>query len=152
MPGPIARLIMISLDLARQLKAAGLVWRANTNDFFTIPDRGMEDRFFVLADLQAQLGIFRGWPVVTFHGTAEWALDYILTSEVVWMPREEQLRSALLALLSNEVNSKIFLSLNNNSCSCSVPWQGEMKQFDAPSAADAYGKALLFLLQNQQST
>ena len=143
---------MISINLARQLKAAGLVWRATTNDFFAIPDRGMDDRLFVLADMQAQLDIFRGWPVVTFHGTAEWALDYILTSEVVWIPREEQLHNALLGLLSGQDSAEIFLSLNNNSCSCSIPWQGEMKQFDAPSAADAYGKALLFLLVNHQST
>lgn len=143
---------MISLNLARQLKAAGLVWQSATNDFFAIPDRGMDDRLFVLADMQAQLDIFRGWPVVTFHGTAEWALDYILTSEVVWMPREEQLRDALLAQLSGQANGEISLSLVNNIYSCSIPWPGEVKRFDASSAADAYGKALYFLLENSQST
>ena len=87
---------MISLPLARELKQAGLVWSATINDFFAIPDRGMDDRIFVITDLMANLDIFRGWPVVTFHGSAEWALDYILTTEVVWLPTESQLRGVLL--------------------------------------------------------
>jgi hypothetical protein len=143
---------MISLALARKLKAAGLIWHASTNDFFAIPDRGMDDRLFVLSDMQAQLDIFRGWPVVTFHGTAEWALDYILTSEVVWMPREEQLREMLLSHLIDETSSELFLTFKENLYSCSISWQGELKQTTASSAADAYGKALLQILGNQRST
>ena len=46
---------MISLHLARKLKAAGLVWQATTNDFFAVPDRGMDERLFVLSDMQATL-------------------------------------------------------------------------------------------------
>jgi hypothetical protein len=30
-----------------------------------------------------------------FNGTVEWALDSIAQSEVVWLPREDQLRDAL---------------------------------------------------------
>ena len=88
---------MISLTLAQQLKAAGLVWHTNNYDFFAIPDRELDDRVFVLADMMAYTELVQGWPVVAFHGTAEWALDYILTREVVWMPTEEQLREALEA-------------------------------------------------------
>ena len=143
---------MISLHLARKLKAAGLVWQAATNDFFAIPDRGMDDRLFVLSDMQAQLDIFRGWPVVTFHGTAEWALDYILTSEVVWMPREEQLRDALLSHLSREAGIELNLTFAESLYTCSITWAGEVKQFQAPSAADAYAKALLLILKNHSST
>jgi len=140
---------MISLELARKLKAAGLVWQATTNDFFAIPDRDMDDRLFVLSDIQAQLDIFRGWPVVTFHGTAEWALDYILTSEVVWMPREEQLREAIL---SHFANSELCLTFKENHYACSISWEGESKQFIASSAADAYGKVLLQIFENLRST
>ena len=143
---------MISLHLARKLKAAGLVWQATTNDFFAIPDRGMDERQFVLSDMQAQLDIFRGWPVVTFHGTAEWALDYILTSEVVWMPREEQLREALLSQLPNQASGELCLTFEHNHYSCSIPWQGKESTVEASSAADAYAKALLLILENRPST
>lgn len=142
---------MISLHLARQLKEAGLIWQATTNDFFAIPDRGMDDRLFVLSDMQAQLDIFRGWPVVTFHGTAEWALDYILTTEVVWMPREEQLQEAIISLLPDQAGSELHLSFKDNCYKCSINWYGELKTVEASSAADAYGEALLLIL-NQPST
>lgn len=142
----------ISLPVARQLKVAGLIWRADINDYFAIPERGMDDRLFVLADMQAQLDVFRGWPVVSFHGTSEWALDYILTSEVVWMPREDQLRNALLAALSDEHGAPISLQFDSSGAACSIPWMGEARHFSAPSASDAYGSALLFVLENQRST
>ncbi len=140
---------MISLTLARRLKSAGLIWKASNNDFFAIPDRGMDERVFVLADMQAQLDLFRGWPVVTFHGTAEWALDYILTSEVIWMPREDQLRDAIL---SNLAGSEITLDVNSDGCTCTIQWQEATKRFSADLAADAYGNALLHILENSRST
>jgi hypothetical protein len=143
---------MISINLAKQLKVAGLVWQADINDFFAIPDRGMDDRVFVLSDMQAQLDIFRGWPVITFHGTAEWALDYILTSEVIWMPRDEQLRDALLSHLSSEDSGKLCLNFEDNLYTCSLFQQDELIQVTASSAADAYAKALLQLFKNRSST
>ncbi len=143
---------MISTDLAQKLKDAGLIWRANINDFFAILDRGMDERVFVLADMQAQLDVFRGWPVVTFHGTAEWALDYILTSEVVWIPREEQLRENLLALLSGESDKLLSLIYNDNQYICAIQWRGQTKRFAAASAANSYGLALLFALEQGGAT
>ncbi|MFN2136838.1 MAG: pilus assembly protein CpaE [Candidatus Promineifilaceae bacterium] len=146
---------MISLPLARQLKQAGLVWQAAMNDYFAIPDRGMDERVFVLAHMQAQLDLYRGWPVVTFHGTAEWALDYILTAEVIWLPREEQVRNVLLELLPAEgATGPVSLLVQNGHYVCTIPWRGSAKQFDGSHGADAYGAALLFVLKNQslQST
>ncbi len=146
---------MISLTLALQLKSAGLIWKASNNDFFAIPDRGMDKRLFVLSDMQAQLDLFRGWPVVTFHGTAEWALDYILTSEVVWMPREEQLRDAIMAYLPDSSSRKItldMLDISDGSYTCTIQMQEEKKRFSADSAGDAYASALLYILENRRST
>ena len=142
---------MITLTLATQLKEAGLVWPATTNDFFAVPERGMDDRLFVLTDMQAQLDVFRGWPVVTFHGTSEWALDYILTAEAVWIPREEQLRERLISLLQDETEVQLSLHFAQD-ITCVIPWHGTTKQFKADSAADAYGIALLFVLENQRPT
>jgi hypothetical protein len=140
---------MISIPLAIELKQAGLVWPATINDFFAIPDRGMDDRVFVITDLMANLDIFRGWPVVTFHGSAEWALDYILTAEVVWLPTESQLREALLNLLNSEILRSFQLTYDGRSYRCAVELEMETVHFDAPIAADAYGKAVLHFVNRQ---
>jgi hypothetical protein len=137
---------MIPLRLARELKQAGLVWPATVNDFFAIPDRGMDDRVFVIADLLANLDIFRGWPVVTFHGSAEWALDYILTTEVVWLPTESQLREALLNIVNGEVVRSLQLTYNGRSYCCTVDSEAGAVKFDAITAGEAYGQALLHFL------
>jgi len=93
----------------------------------------------------------QGWPVVAFHGTAEWALDYILTSEVVWVPTEEQLREALEEQL-RVTGKPMILSLarsNGGNYRCVVALNGLSLTFDAPSAGEAYGRALLHLLKDQ---
>lgn len=140
---------MISLPLARQLKQAGLLWPAGNNDFFAIPDRGMDDRIFVISDLMSSLDIFRGWPVVTFHGTAEWAMDYILTTEVVWLPTEEQLRKALLDKLGEQLQRSIVLSFTEDNYRCTIMVDGKEQKFESSIGADAYGLALLYLLEQQ---
>ena len=139
---------MISLTLAQQLKAAGLVWRTNNYDFFAIPDRELDDRVFVLADMMAYTELVQGWPVVAFHGTAEWALDYILTREVVWMPTEEQLREALEAALQDaEFPATLSLARVDSGYRCHITPGTEPQAFDGPTASEAYGRALLFLLE-----
>lgn len=141
--------MMISLPLARQLKDAGLVWKAGIHDFFAIPDRDLDDRLFVITDVMAYLELLRGWPVVTFHGTAEWALDYILTSEVVWMPTEEQLRRELENVLRREEGpTTLQLTLDKNDYRCQISYQGKRLTFAAPTASEAYGQAMLHVLQH----
>ncbi|MFQ5435522.1 MAG: pilus assembly protein CpaE [Anaerolineae bacterium] len=137
---------MISLSLAKQLKAAGLVWKTSVNDFFGIPDRGFDNHIFVLSDLQANMDLFRGWPVVTFHGTAEWAMDYILTSETVWMPTEEQLRETIAEMLLGEEEINLQLNYTTQGYQCRTTYQGESLTFTAIDASEAYGLALLHLL------
>lgn len=138
---------MISLKLARKLKAAGLVWRSQLNDFFAIPERGMDDRLFVISDMQASLDIFRGWPVVTFHGAAEWAMDHILTSEVVWMPTETQLRTAVQAAIADQTEQILKLSYTANGYRCTIGLAGKQLTFDGATGSEAYGNALLHILQ-----
>jgi hypothetical protein len=139
---------MISLALAQSLKTAGLVWRADLHHFFAIPDRGFDDRIFVISDMMAQLELFKGWPVVTFQGGVEWALDYILTTEVVWMPTEEQLRRELEEILLGEPQLLLQLRLQHDGYCCEVCWRGGELAFTAVSASDAYGLALLHILEN----
>ncbi len=143
---------MISLLLARQLKNAGLIWKAKINDFFAIPDRGLETRIFVVSDMMASLDIFRGWTVVTFHGASEWALDYIFAQEVVWMPTEAQLRDTLEEFLLGEVEIVLELKYLPTGYRCTINYASEMHSFNAPDAAEAYGKALLHLLDTSKTS
>ncbi len=138
---------MITLSLAKRLKDAGLVWHADVNDFFAIPERDMDDHVFVISDLMANLGLFRGWPVVTFHGTAEWALDYILSTEVVWLPREEQLREAILTTLQGQGLQSLQLDFNGQSYHCKLVLDNETRLVEELSAPAAYGQILLQLLE-----
>ncbi len=70
-------------------------WTPASGDRFVVGRPGMEDEVFVLADMLAEVHHFVDGAVVGFNGTVEWALDSVALAEVVWLPREEQLREAL---------------------------------------------------------
>ena len=78
---------MLSLSTARKLKDAGLHWQPALHDFFALPERGMDDRVFVLSDMSVDIALLKGHSIVTFNGTSEWALDYELMSEAIWLPK-----------------------------------------------------------------
>lgn len=86
---------MLTLELAQQLKAAGLTWTPSAGDRFVIPVSDMEERIFVLSDVTADLHRFESGDLIGFNGTTEWALDSIEQERVVWFPREGQLRELL---------------------------------------------------------
>ena len=145
---------MIPLALAVELKQAGLVWRTQTHDFFVIPDHALDDRVFVLADMVAFTELVQGWPAVAFHGAAEWALDYIFTHEIVWLPTEEQLREALMDTLIKMSDAmppegSIGLSSKHDGYQCVLAFLGQGLLFDAPTAAEAYAAALLYVLSHR---
>ncbi len=139
---------MISLSMARNLKEAGLDWIPALHDFFGIPDRGLDDRIFVISDMHAYVEIRNNLPVVTFHGVLEWALDYLLTTEVIWLPREEQLRVALMQRLVSEKQPAVRLSSYADRSLCEINFKGEPLYFETQEASEAYGKALLHILKN----
>ncbi|MCP5101710.1 MAG: hypothetical protein GY943_39715 [Chloroflexi bacterium] len=94
------------------------------------------------------MDIFRGSPVITFHGTAEWALDYILTTQIVWLPTERQLRQQLEEMLLGQVEIKLQLTFTPSHYQCDILHQGQEKTFVGKDASEAYGNALLFLFKN----
>lgn len=143
---------MISIELARKLKSAGLVWVAQNNDFFAVPERDLDDRVFVLTDMMSNLDVFRGWPVVTFHGAAEWALDYILTSEVIWMPTEEQLRALLVDELLGEAEPFMQLELTAEGFRCTFRYRNTAVAYDGADASEAYAQALLYVLSARKTS
>ncbi len=87
---------MISFELAGRLKAAGIEWQPASGDHFHVPDRDLDETVFVVSDMVVQvLELPSRQRYVAFNGTTEWALDSIEQEEVVWLPREDQLRGLL---------------------------------------------------------
>lgn len=137
---------MLSLTLAQQLKKAGLTWEPQLLDVFIIPDRELDDKRFVLTDVMAYIEIFRGSPMVTFHGTAEWALDFVLQTEAVWIPSETQLRERL-----QKYAGSLQLRQTAHGFECGLDFNGEALVFAGADACEAYGSALLQLLWRQDA-
>jgi hypothetical protein len=137
---------MIERDLAKQLKRAGLVWQPAEGDSFIIPDRGLDDQVYVVNHLTTLIQEYHGDRMVTFHGTSEWALDNVLVADVIWLPSETQLRE----LISERIGPDAPLRLDRLAYGyrCQLANQDEMLEFDAPTAENAYGMALLRLLQS----
>lgn len=87
---------MIDVDLAERLRAAGLTWLPASGDRFTIPGGDLLGEVFVIADMVIESqAVPGGRTVLKFNGTTEWALDSIDAARVLWLPREDQLRSTL---------------------------------------------------------
>ncbi len=55
----------------------------------------MDDEVFVVSDMTVQVHDFPTGSVIGFNGTTEWALDSLQAGQVLWLPREEQLRERL---------------------------------------------------------
>lgn len=137
---------MISIRLAQELKDAGLTWNPALHDFFTVPDHGLDDRAFVISDLLANIENVLGSTVVAFQGAPEWALDYLVSSEAVWLPTEAQLRQAIEEHLMKDQTPGLTFTWKMTNYRCEFTYQGRPLSFDSPNPSDAYGKALLYLL------
>jgi hypothetical protein len=139
---------MVSFIIAKQLKAAGLLWQPMLHDFFAIPDRDLDEQIFVINDMTAYVELIRGWPIVTFHGSSEWALDYIYLQELVWMLTESQARDELQQRLNDSPQPLVQLTGQANEYRCEIQFRGQGLAFMAAKASDAYAGALLYILQH----
>lgn len=138
---------MLSLAMAQRLKEAGLTWKPALHDFFAVPGADLDNRAFVLTDMVAFQELLQGRPVVTFHGTVEWALDYILTTDVVWLPTETQLRELLQERLLAEEQPAVTLKSMPGGYACEIRYHGRFLTFDGVTGNEAYALALLHLLR-----
>ena len=135
---------MISIDLASRLHVAGLEWLPKEGDRFVIPDRGLEERVFSISEMTVDVRDVPTGRLISFNGAVEWALDSIMERDVIWLPSEAQLRDRLgLAFRS--------LDLHEGSYRCRVQIGGESRSYHAGDPADAYGMALLDLLEQPES-
>jgi hypothetical protein len=131
---------MISIELARSLRDAGLRWTPRRGDHFVVADRDMDDEVFVLSDMTIEIQQFATGPVIGFNGTTEWAMDDVEQDEAIWLPREDQLR----ALLGGTFRG---LTRTHGGYAVEIALGDEPLVFEADEAEPAYGAALLHLIQ-----
>lgn len=137
---------MIPLALAHQLRVAGLKWTPTKNDFFVVPDRGLDDHIFVIGEMIVGMEKLDGQPVFSFQGASEWALDYVMTGEALWLPTEAQVRRELEKELRHEPERWIQLTVMADRYRCEIRHHGQPLTFEAGEAAEAYGAALIYVL------
>ena len=129
---------MISPDLARSLALAGVRWNPSSGDAFRIDSEEFDDEVFTLSDMTIEAHEFDTGTVLGFNGTTEWALDSIELDNVLWMPREEQLRELLGGTFrALRVEGKLF--------TVDVVFADATASFTSTNASDAYALALLEL-------
>jgi hypothetical protein len=129
--------MMIDLDLAVRLRDAGLTWRPAERDTFALPGHGMDDQVFVVSPVPALVQLYNGYPVVAFQASSEWALDYVMLTETVWMPSEGQLRETLAASLPPGTELRLTRIDGGYVCAAGPA------SHEAPDAETAYALALL---------
>ncbi|MDY7084931.1 MAG: pilus assembly protein CpaE [Actinomycetota bacterium] len=130
---------MIGVQLAQQLKEAGLNWKPALGDRFAIPDHDLDDEMFVLSNMTIEVHAMPEGPVIGFNGTTEWALDDVEMDETVWLPREDQLRELLGGTFRE-------LRRGRAGYEVAIDLLGEERVFAAETAEAAYAGALLHLL------
>ena len=130
---------MIGVQVAQQLKDAGLVWKPAPGDRFAIPDRDLDDQVFVLSNMTIEVYRVPEGRVIGFNGTTEWAMDDVEIDEALWLPREDQLRELLRGTFH-------VLRRSAGGYSVETSLLGEDRVFDAASPEQAYAQALLHLL------
>ena len=122
------------------------MWAPAPGDHFHVPDRDLDETVFVVSDMVVEV---RELPsrqrYLAFNGTTEWALDSIEQEEVVWLPREDQLRALL---------GEAFLRLEAVPGGFAVTVQGgpggEQRHVDL-TAETAYARAVLSLLGERRA-
>jgi hypothetical protein len=132
---------VISTELARALQDSGLSWHPAVGDAFRIDHVEADADVFYLSDMTVEAHDLVTGTELGFNGTTEWALDSVSIEEALWMPSESQLRVAL---------GPAFVGLEFDGALNRVRARiaGEPREFSADIAEDAYGRALLALLDS----
>lgn len=131
---------MITVDLARQLAAGGVLWEPRPGDRFTIDRPNVVGEVFWISELTIDVHTFHGQPLLGFNGTVEWALDAVTLDAALWLPREDQLRE----LLGDRF---LGLSRQDGKWSVALAQQPQVPvEFVNADAECAYAEALLSIL------
>ncbi|WP_066522855.1 pilus assembly protein CpaE [Curtobacterium ammoniigenes] len=130
---------MISVELARTLRTAGLRWHPNTGDRFIIDKPGVDDDVYTVSEMTVERHDYPTGTILGFNGTTEWALDSVAADDTLWLPREDQLRELLgptFRSLRRIVDDATVIA------EVTAVVDGAERTFAAAEAADAYGLAL----------
>lgn len=130
---------MISVSLARRLAETGMAWEPVNGDRFVVPDRDLDDVLFLVSDMVVEVQELSTGRLLKFNGTTEWALDSIQSGEVVWLPREDQLRTMLGGHF-------VAMTATTDGYAVVVDHDGREQRHEDPDAECAYARALLWVL------
>lgn len=131
---------MISTELATKLRDAGLVWNPADGDQFRIEAPELAGDVFTVSTMTIEAHDFPTGTILGFNGTTEWALDSIAIEDALWLPREDQLRTLLRSTFRA-------LRRTADGYEVEVELLGEPRVFADPEPAEAYGRALLALIE-----
>jgi hypothetical protein len=131
---------MISTELASKLRDAGLVWRPADGDQFRIDQPELASDVFTVSTMTIEARHYPTGTILGFNGTTEWALDSVAIEDALWLPREDQLRTLLRSTFRT-------LRRTDGGFEVEVELQGTQRVFGSPEPADAYGAALLALIE-----
>lgn len=131
---------MITVELAKDLRAAGLRWNPETGDRFVIDKPGVDDDVYTVSEMTVERHDHPSGTILGFNGTTEWALDSVTAAESLWLPREDQLRELLgpsfVGLTRVTAGERVVHTVT-------VVLRGEDRSFAAADPAIAYGQALV---------
>ncbi|MCR2812972.1 pilus assembly protein CpaE [Microbacterium sp. zg.Y1090] len=130
---------MISTDLARELRAAGLRWHPRSGDRFQLDEPEFEADVFTVSEMTIEARSYPTGTLLAFNGTTEWALDSVAIADALWLPSEAQLREMLRGTFRS-------LTRLPDTYRVEIEVDAERHGFDHPAPADAYAQAVLFLL------
>lgn len=135
---------MISRELARTLRDAGLAWHPEAGDRFQLDlpenvEPELEADVFTVSDMTIEARRYPTGTILAFNGTTEWALDSVALVDAVWLPREDQLRELLRTTFRS-------LTRLEDAFEVEIELGGERVRFEHPDVAEAYGLALLDLI------
>ena len=131
---------MISTGLARQLRDAGLRWKPGSGDRFQIDRHEFDADVFTISELTIEAHEYPTGTALGFNGTTEWALDSVDVDDALWLPREDQLRDLLRTAFRR-------LDRTDDGYRVTIELDGAERTVDNVSAPEAYGLALLMLLE-----
>jgi hypothetical protein len=137
---------MITIEQARALREAGLVWHPASGDAFTIDRPELENDVFTLSDMTIEPHVYETGTILGFNGTTEWALDSVAIEDALWLPREDQLRQLLGGSFRSLRRGDPADAGDDEGYLVDVVFSGQSRVYAGEDAASAYASALLTLI------
>ena len=115
------------------------MWRPRSGDRFQLDEPEFDADVFTVSDMTIEPRSYPTGTLLAFNGTTEWALDSVALEDALWLPSEGQLREMLRGAFRT-------LSRLPDTYEVEIEVGGIRHRFRHPEPADAYARAVLFLL------